>query len=610
MAIQTLYPTIKPSLNLDFANTKALDPRITFTRTTTAAYYDGKTVAKAEENLLIRSQEFDNASSWATAARVTISANSTTAPDGTSTAETMTEVAVTGTHRIEQNCGSLPLNRTYTLSCYFKIASGSPYAALLFSDGAGTNSARAWFKLSDGTLGSTAATGSAVVSGSSITAVGNDWYRCTVTGSPVTGISPLYAYAFIADADLNISYAGDVNRAVYIWGAQVEQRSAVTAYTPTTTQPITNYIPVLQTAAAGQARFDHNPVTGESLGLLVEEQRTNLFERSQEFDDAYWTKNANSAIRANQIIAPDGTLTGDEFYYSASGSSDGLQRSTFSSTSGAAYTLSCYAKAGSLSSLSLGFFGSFTSGANASFNLSTGTVASQSSGVVAQIVSVGNGWYRCAATLSSASTTGSSGIVLIYVSGSKSLNENLFLWGAQLEAGAFPTSYIPTVAATVTRNADVASMTGTNFSSWYRADEGTLYSDYILNGYTSGTGQVVFTASNNTTLNYITISTVGSPRTSGFQVQTNNSAQATIEVGTPSVSTAYKVAGCYKVNDFAASANGAAVVTDTSGTLPIVDRAYLGGLNDAALIPINGTIKKLAYYPARLSNANLQALTV
>ena len=112
------------------------------------------------------------------------------------------------------------------------------------------------------------------------------------------------------------------------------------------------------------------------------------------------------------------------------------------------------------------------------FNLSTGTA----SGTGASIVSVGNGWYLCIGTVT-VNTTGSTGINFSINNGSTNSYtgdgySGIYLWGAQLEAGAFPTSYIPTTSASVTRNADVASMTGTNFSSWYRQDAGCFYAEY------------------------------------------------------------------------------------------------------------------------------------
>ena len=88
MTIQQNYPSTKPALLLDFANTKKLDPRITFTRASTATYYDGKTNAKAEENLLVRSQEFDNAI-WAKTT-TTVTTNSFVAPDTTASARSPT----------------------------------------------------------------------------------------------------------------------------------------------------------------------------------------------------------------------------------------------------------------------------------------------------------------------------------------------------------------------------------------------------------------------------------------------------------------------------------------------------------------------------------------
>jgi hypothetical protein len=88
MTISNLYPALKPSLNLDFANVKALDPRITFARASTGTYYDGQTVAKAEENLLIRSQEFDSSPTWATSSS-SVTANTTTAPVGRTTRTTL-----------------------------------------------------------------------------------------------------------------------------------------------------------------------------------------------------------------------------------------------------------------------------------------------------------------------------------------------------------------------------------------------------------------------------------------------------------------------------------------------------------------------------------------
>jgi hypothetical protein len=243
MAIETLYPAIRPSLDLNFAGSKTLDPRITFSRASAATYYDGKTVAKAEENLLQYSQDFDNGL-WAKGDS-TIAANTDTAPDGTVTADTLTAASTVFANggRVIQDKSTLPAG-TYTLSVWIKRKSGTGKVGIsLFN----TETAAAMTAL----------------------AVTDSWQRFSIT-SVVSSSSTFFPRVILEVA----------NDSIAIWGVQLEQRSQATAYTPTTTQPITNYIPVLQTAAANVARFDHNPITGESLGLLIEEQRTNLLLRS------------------------------------------------------------------------------------------------------------------------------------------------------------------------------------------------------------------------------------------------------------------------------------------------------------------------------------------
>jgi hypothetical protein len=278
MSVKNLYPNIEPTLNLSFALTKALDPRISFARASTARFYDGRSTAKAEENLLIRSQEFDTAS-WFKA-RATVTANSTAAPDGTTTADTLTQTSgQTNGGALTQSGLSAVNGLSYTLSVFAK-PDGKNFISV--GEDLGTGSIRrTYFDVSTGAVGTTAAGHTASIAASS-----NGFYRCVITFSANASRSGI-AYIFMADADNNTTVVD--SGGVFLWGAQLEQRSSVTAYTPTTTQPITNYVPVLLSAANNVARFDHNPVTGESLGLLIEEQRTNLLTYSAQFDNAAWT---------------------------------------------------------------------------------------------------------------------------------------------------------------------------------------------------------------------------------------------------------------------------------------------------------------------------------
>lgn len=598
MAIRSNFPSIKPSLLLDFANTKALDPRITFTRATTATYYDGLTTAKAEENLLTYSEQFDNAA-WAKT-NATVTANATTAPDGTTTADTINGSA--GSAYILEAL-TVTSGITYTFSVYAKANTTNFLQIAGGSSGFGTG---VWanFDLSGGTVGTTGALTTA-----SIQSIGSGWYRCVITGTATASISPGNIFALIpvesSSATRFPTNAGTTS--IYVWGAQLEQRSSVTAYTATTTQPITNYIPVLQTAASGVPRFDHNPTTDESLGLLIEEQRTNLQIRSQEFDNAEWSPPAGF-VSPNIAVAPDGTQTADKLVALTSVSGQFVGGSGIS-TATTAHTFTAYLKAGEYSWSIL-----YVTGANVGvyFNLSNGTIGSTFVGAPtsSSITSVGNGWYRCSITFTATATTG----CRIYVrtsDGQGSFAGNgfngIYAWGAQLEAGAFATSYIPTVASTVTRNADAASMTGTNFSSWINLQEGTLYGDVVFNSGSVTADQILFQVDDGSNSQRHKISRYaavfyGTTRISGSTV-------VDMSFGTANSNTAYRVTYGYKLNDFAGTSNAGTVATDTSGTLPLSLTTANIGRNGAGGEYVNGTIKKIAYYPLRVTNAQLQALT-
>jgi hypothetical protein len=591
--------SVRPSLLLDFANTKTLDPRITFTRASTGTYYDGKTVAKAEENLITYSQEFDNAY-WGKL-NATVTANTVAAPDGTTTAEAIFETATTGNHRVDS--GNIAFSALpYVFSVYVK-PNGRDWVVV--QCGAGGSRA-AWFNVTTGVVGTVQGS----VTSTSITSVGNGWYRCSVVATSTAATTPCIVY--VADADGSVSYAGDITKGLYLWGAQLEQRSSVTAYTATTTAPITNYIPALQSAASGVARFEHNPVTGESLGLEIEEQRTNLLTYSEQFDNAIWTK-TNSSITANTVVAPDGNLTGDKLVEDATSNWHQTTQVGISFVSGTAYTISVIAKQAERSVLQIVPSAAAFPVAFSNFNLATGALGSSSGITSNSITDVGNGWYRCSITLS-ANATASSGITLSVQNSASALRaggytgdgySGIFIWGAQLEAGSFATSYIPTVASQVTRSPDAASMTGSNFSSWYRADEGTIYAETISPNSFSRCQASINDGTNNNKIEPALSS--GNTYLLGVNVG-GTAVGSAATANTATANTASKTAGAYRVNDFAVSLNAGTVATDTSGAIPIVDRMFIGQ-RTAGSVSLNGTISKIAYYGRRLSNAELQGLT-
>jgi len=592
----TAISNVEPSLMLNFAAVEALDPRITYARASTATYYDGVTNSKAEQNLLTYSQEFDNAS-W-TKTNATVTANTTVAPDGTTTADKVAaSVTTTTSVRVNQASFSTTSGTSYILSVFAKK---DDIDFILLLD-ATTNKGK-YFNLDTGVVG---ADEGGAPAASSITSFGNGWYRCTIT---ITASTTLGARIYISSADATIGYAATTGQGLYIWGAQIEQRDAVTAYTPTTTQPITLYQPTLLTAPSGVARFDHNPTTTESLGLLIEEQRTNLLLYSEQFDNAYWTK-VDSTITANTIVAPDGTLTGDKLVEVVAVGQAGVQRDLGNQTG--SFSWSIYAKAGERSWLSLI---AYASAANRTwFNLSNGTVGTNASGNTASIVPVGNGWYKCTV---SRTLSGTQNVLFIakIATGDNIISytgdgySGIYIWGAQLEASSFSTSYIPTVASQVTRSADSASMTGANFSSWYRADEGTVYGEWLNNGAVSGKFPKAYNISDGTNNNTITRFADVQFSANAMSVTTNSVLQAFINAGAPSNNTNYKFADVYKVNDFAACVNAGTVGVDTNGIVPVVNQITIGA-DAAGSNRMSGHIKKLSYFPARLSNEELQEMT-
>jgi hypothetical protein len=606
--------SVRPSLLLDFANTEALDPRITFARASTATYYNGVTTAKAEENLLLQSQDFTT--TW-TADNASVTANSGAAPDGTTTAEKLipanaSDLTNIGNGAVRQT-PSFASGSTFTFSVFAK-ADGFNRVELYFSEGTGTtNRASVTYSLVDGTVVTAAAVAGTFTSVSSTsTSVGNSWYRLTLTFTAGTATT---ARARIAARD-SVTSTGNGTSGILIWGAQLEQRSAVTAYTPTTTQPITNYVPVLLSAADNVARFDHNPVTGESLGLLIEEQRTNLLLQSEDFATT-WSITGTATVPTNQVIAPDGTLTADKFVLGdtiASGSAAVFQSATKPATS-APYTTSLYVKAGEFNSLRL-ILRDAASASNfvqAYFNLATGTIAQAANAggtftaASAAITAVGNGWYRISVTGTSSTETSISVRILNYQDGTGTATGNgysgIYIWGAQLEAVAFPTSYIPTVASQVTRSADAASMTGANFSSWYAGGAGTVYSEsavYAAAVKTQGVWQLG---------GGVTTTSLRSPQTTTARLRA--AVGGTFSgAGTGAVisnNTFIKATVAWQ--GLSGRLQSGATGEDVTGAANLdATELAIGGLG-AGSTSLNGHIRKIAYYPLRLQNAELQALT-
>ena len=345
---------------------------------------------------------------------------------------------------------------------------------------------------------------------------------------------------------------------------------------------------LIKTAAVDQARFDYDPSTGESLGLLIEESRTNLVTYSEDFSQSVWIKQNGFSITSNTAIAPDGTLTADtasivnlnaEYLYQNLGLPAGT------------YTLSCWIKSVNASS---------------SFSISSysGVDGSQSSSFTAT-----NTWKRFSHTV-----TVSSPVTGFYPCIPSVSGEQFYIWGAQVEAGSFPTSYIPTSGSTVTRAVDEATITGTNFTDWYNPTEGSIFAKYSA-GTNVSEVQFAITKTGSEISDVIAIGASSSGSISGvlptLAVADDGVYQTGITIPiNPVDGDTIKTAIAYKENDFAISSGidtESGFASDSSGTIPTVDIARIGKYLYYGIWQ-NRPIARILYYPQRLSNSQLQNL--
>jgi len=358
---------------------------------------------------------------------------------------------------------------------------------------------------------------------------------------------------------------------------------------------------LIQTAASGAARFDHNPTTGESLGLLVEEARTNFVRQSETFGTT-WTL-FRASIVADSTASPDGAATADTMVEDTTVTSSHGTVQTINLTA-ATYTFTIFLKAAGRNWVNIN--PSDSTDHRTWFDFSNGVVGTNAAGNTSSIKAYPNGWYRCTITRTMdqvscafqiSLTTGDN--VATYSGDGTS---GAYIWGAQIEAGAFPTSYIPTTTATVTRLADVASMTGTNFSSWYNQSAGSLFGSFVSLSNGSNAPIAALSQTSNPDANRISLRIASSfcftDSVVQFSFPTSYTANQSTKVAWGFVSTATY----YK--------NGTLIGTDNSVTLPAtIDIMTIGTLEANAGFPINGTIARLTFYPVRLPDATLQSLT-
>lgn len=325
---------------------------------------------------------------------------------------------------------------------------------------------------------------------------------------------------------------------------------------------------LIKTAVANEPRFDHDPATGQCKGLLIEESRTNRMQYSIISPSNGWSQINGGTVTQNAAIAPDGTNTAALISFPGSGSDSRVERYEVSNTNVSGLVDSLWVRSVS---------------GTVSVRLSDGSTFTDHT--------VGTNWTRI-----SHNRSVQSNYFFKINTANASLNYSFYVWGAQTEIGSFPTSYIPTSGSTVTRSADVASIAGTNFSSWYNQSGGTWFGE-VLSAYV--TGQRLFEVGNSSDNQYSVSVRPGSTFTSFARWAS----------GANGVNHSYpaKFAVADSVTDIQGCVNGALANIVSTGNSVIDDKLVLGG--EMTGTSSANSIARLTYWPTRLSDAMLQNLT-
>jgi hypothetical protein len=340
---------------------------------------------------------------------------------------------------------------------------------------------------------------------------------------------------------------------------------------------------LLEVVNADTPRFDYSGSSvGICLGLLIEEARTNTSTYSEDFST--WGTPTNASVSTDFANAPNGVQTADKLISNV-GATDGRIVRNYTTVAGTAYSFSVFCKADGITSLNIvtNIAGSFV---NNTFNLTTGAAAAGAN-ITVNVRQLQNGYFRCTVSGTASVTTTQ---IQLRANGTGNGANGILLWGSQFEVGSFPTSYIPNLTTgTTTRNADVATITGTNFSSFWQAGRGGVLVR-ALPSTVSGTRPLV-QFDDNTADNLIVLQ--GNTTDPELYIVDSTTPQAQIDAGTIAAGTPYTLTGWWQTDFCAARLNNSARVEDLTATIPTVTQARLGSDGTNYL---NGHLATINYY--------------
>jgi hypothetical protein len=553
---------------------------LTFSRASSATRVASNgLIEKVRTNLILQSNTFSNAS-W-TKVNGTVTGGQA-GYDGSTNAWSYTE----GTF-----VASLPeLSQSFTASSNlesynFYAKAGTRNWIIVSIGGAGY----IFINLTNGTIGGSAG-GSAPTA--TTQSVGNGWYRVNVVSEAgilylKTGIT-----IHITDANNSVAYNGNGTGNVFIQNLQRETGDIATDYIPTTTAAV-SVGPV-----SGLPRLDYLGSTCPR--LILEPQRTNVALNSETFGASTGT-----TIVLNNTASPDGYVSADKLVEDTStgvhisGTGGALGGSVDSSV----YSVSVFAKASGRTRLNM-FDNNQATAGTTNFDIANGVVISGTG----KIENYGNGWYRCSIFPAKTNSTTSNVQIRLIDSGTNvsytgNGTSGVFLWGAQIEAGAYATSYIPTLGASVTRVADAASKTG--ISSLIGQTEGTIFWEGSITGIP--VDQTIFGVEKESS-NFVI--RFGGDGTNIYAQSYNGATSLFFQTTTPSVGQTIKLAFAYKAGSYAFYKNGTLVAAGTNATtIPACDKLQTNVLwSTSGGIGAYNTNQTLLF-KTRLTNAQLAELT-
>jgi hypothetical protein len=599
-----------PVLDLNFAGpngffaTKGVTP--TLTRGSVATYTDSAGVLRTtNSNIILQSNVF-TASPWTTNGTTVALTTGTTSPDLSLNAFELKDTVTSAPHVLYQiPTGSVA--GPYTLSLYVK-KSGKRYIGVAYT---GILQGTSIFDTELGIFTQTDAAHTV-----SVISASNGWYRFVITAQAASagGAIGLTLFMTLTGTSAGIpSYIGD-GTGIYIYGVQLEEASYAGPYSSTTTAATNN-----------GPRIDYDPVTLACKGLLIEEGRTNLTPGSNDFANATNWLASNVTLTPASAVSPDGFLNAFELKDTTSNSihqtATAVLTSVIASTN---YTFSFYAKKAGKRYVSTNRAQAYYGNEDyVVYDLELGTITKKGVNGTATITLVGNGWYRCTHTLAATASgsTGPSGTISLATSGNFAgraetyigNGTGIYIYGAQFEVGSFPTSYIPTTTAAVARNTESCYLSGTAFSSWFNASEGTFVVNARIGNIATSFPTILVASDGGVLTNNLRVIQSANLATIGADAWTSSSQIANFE-SSYSIDSLFKVGLAYKVNNFAGCFNNGTVSMDVSGAVPTGINQLLIGSGYSTSSPTSAQIKttfsRIRYYNKSLPNLNLKKTTV